>query len=57
MLGVFAVRPAEITPGETQVIDGVQQIGLATAIGTGDGHNSFIKPVIGLSIVSELNEG
>ena len=50
------IRTGEITFGKTEVVDGIKQIGLASAIVTADSHNSFRKTEGLFCVVFKLNK-
>jgi hypothetical protein len=50
------VAAGEIALGETQVIEGVQQVSLADAVIATDTHDPLMKAEPGLFIIFELNE-
>jgi hypothetical protein len=56
MQNIRAILAGKITAGETEVIDGVQQIGLAHAIAATDTHDPLGKPELTGKIIFKLKD-
>lgn len=56
LLDIETILAAEITFGETQVMNGIQAIGLANSITATNTYNAFCEPEFLLEIVLELKK-
>jgi hypothetical protein len=53
----LSIGLAEITPGKTEIINGIQQVGFAHAIASANTNNGFCKSKGRLRIIFILKEG
>ena len=53
---MLAVDPAEITLGETGIINSIEQVGLSHAISPANAHNPFMEGKAGIPVVLELKQ-
>jgi hypothetical protein len=54
-LGYQGILPRKIAFGEAEIVDGIQQVGLANAVTPADTHDPFIETEFPRKIVLELN--
>jgi hypothetical protein len=52
----YSIGFVEITFGEAQIVDGIQQIGFPNAVGATYCHNSFMKIEGNMAVISKLSE-
>ena len=56
VLGILTLITAEVAFGEAQVVDGVQEVGLAATVAAGDPNNTLPETVGPVAVVFELGK-
>ena len=55
-MDVQMILAGKIAFGETEVVDGIQEVGLSDAVAPADTHNPFREAERGLPVVLELHQ-
>lgn len=54
VLGILAFAGRKVTPGEAEVVDGVEEVGLPGAVAAGNAYDPLVEPEVAPRVVFKL---